>query len=292
MLKPATVRKSEYKKRIEVHPLTGMLGAEIAGVDLSQPLDDETFEEIHQAWLDHLVIFFRDQDITPDQQIEFGRRFGELHIHPFIPNLEDYPEIIKLQSADDGPGEMAYQSNTWHTDLTYEAIPPKASILRAIEVPEAGGDTMWNNLYAAYEALSPRMQDIVDGLTAVHFIAVSMPADFLEQKWSGKQVTRFHDVTPPVEHPVVRTHPETGRKCLFVNRNFTSHIKDLHRTESDALLAYLIEHIEQPEFQCRFHWTDNAIAMWDNRCTQHYAITDYASRRVMHRVTVCGDKPV
>ena len=151
---------------------------------------------------------------------------------------------------------------------------------------------MWNNLYAAYEALSPRMQAIVDDLTAVHFIAVSMPADFLEQKWSGKQVTRFHDVTPPVEHPVVRTHPETGRKCLFVNRNFTSHIKDLHRKESDALLACLIEHIEQPEFQCRFHWTDNAIAMWDNRCTQHYAITDYASRRIMHRVTVCGDKPV
>jgi taurine dioxygenase len=286
------VRKSEIKKHISIRPLTGALGAEIDGVDLTQPLDEETFDEIHQAWLDNLVIFFRDQKVTPEQLIAFGRRFGELHIHPFIPNLDGYPEIIKLQSAPDGPGTMAYQSNTWHTDLTYEAIPPMASILRAIEVPEAGGDTMWNNLYAAYDALSDRMKTFVDGMTAIHYIAKSMPADFLEQPWSAKQVGRFHEVTPPVEHPVVRTHPETGRKCLFVNRNFTSHLKDLHRVESDAVLAYLLEHIEQAEFQVRFHWANDSIAMWDNRCTQHYAIVDYASQRTMHRVTVCGDRPV
>ena len=128
-------------------------------------------------------------------------------------------------------------------------------------------------------------------MIAVHYIAVSMPADFLEQDWAAKQVERFHEITPPVEHPVVRKHPETGRRCLFVNRNFTSHIKGLHRRESDALLAFLLEHVEQPEFQVRFHWEKDSIAMWDNRCTQHYALVDYRSQRTMHRVTVCGDRP-
>jgi taurine dioxygenase len=281
----------EISTNIEIKPLAGSLGAEIHGVDLSKPLDDQTFDKIHQAWLDHLVIFFRDQNITPEQLIAFGRRFGELHIHPYIPNLEGYPEIIHLQSAADGPGEMAYQSNTWHTDLTYTQVPPQASILRAVHVPEAGGDTMWNNLCAAYEALSEPMRKFLDSMTAIHYIAVSMPADFLEQKWAGQQVTRFQKATPPVEHPVIRTHPETGRKCIFVNRNFTSHIKDLTRAESDALLDYLYAHCEQPEFAVRFHWSDNAIAMWDNRCTQHYALVDYRSQRTMHRVTVCGDMP-
>jgi len=283
------VRQSEIKKHIGIHPLTGALGAEISGVDLTEPLDDETFAEIHQALLDNLVIFFRDQYVAPEQQIAFARRFGELHIHPYIPNLEGYPEILQLQSADDGPGEMAYQSNTWHTDLTYEAKPPKICVLRAVNVPEAGGDTMWNNLHAAYDALSEPMKAFLNDMTAIHYIAVSMPADFLEQEWSGGQVGRFHKVTPPVEHPVIRVHPETGRKCLFVNRNFTSHIKNLTRKESDALVAYLLEHTEQPEFQVRFHWAKNSIAMWDNRCTQHYAVVDYGSKRTMHRVTVCGD---
>ena len=276
---------------VMVTPMAGNLGAEISGVDLRAPLSAGEFAAVHQALLDYLVIFFRDQDITPAQQIEFGRRFGELHIHPYIPALEGHPEVIKLQSASNGPGEMAYQSNTWHTDLTYTKEPPLASILRAVEVPEAGGDTMWNNLYVAYDSLSAPLRRLVDELTAVHYIAVSMPANFLEQPWAGDQVKRFVEVTPPVEHPVVRTHPETGRRCLFVNRNFTSHIKELHRKESDALLAYLYEHIEQPEFAVRFHWRNNSIAMWDNRCTQHYALVDYRSQRTMHRVTVCGDVP-
>jgi taurine dioxygenase len=270
--------------------VAGTLGAEISGVDLSLSLDDAVITEINQALLDNLVIFFRDQHITPEQQIAFSRRFGELHIHPYIPHLEGYPEILELKSKKDGPGDMAYQSNTWHTDLTYEAKPPKACMLRGVEVPAAGGDTMWNNLYAAYDALSDRMKEFLDGMIAVHYIAVSMPADFLEQKYSAKQVARFHEVTPPVEHPVVRIHPETGHKCLFVNRNFTSHIKDLHRSESDALLAFLLQHAEQPEFAVRFHWAKDSIAMWDNRCTQHYAVTDYSRQRTMHRVTICGDQ--
>jgi taurine dioxygenase len=284
-------KKSEVSSSIGIHPVAGTLGADITGVDLSQTLDDATVAEINQALLDNLVIFFRNQHITPAQQIAFARRFGELHIHPYIPHLEGYPEVLALVSKEDGPGDMAYQSNTWHTDLTYQAVPPKACVLRGVEVPAAGGDTMWNNLYAAYEALSAPMKKFLDGMTAIHYIAVSMPADFLEQNYSAKQVARFHEVTPPVEHPVVRTHPETDRKCLFVNRNFTSHIKGLHRSESDALLAFLIQHTEQPEFVVRFHWAKDSIAMWDNRCTQHYAVVDYDRQRTMHRVTICGDRP-
>jgi taurine dioxygenase len=278
-------------KHIEVRPLAGSLGAEICGVDLRDSLDDETFEEIHQALLDNLVIFLRNQDITPDQQKAFGRRFGELHIHPYIPTLEGHPEIIKLESADDGPGEMAYQSNTWHTDLTYTAEPPMGSMLHGIKVPAVGGDTMFLNLYASYQALSDTMRSLVDGLTAVHDIVASMPPDFTRQSWAPKQLARMQDVTPPVEHPVVRTHPETKRKCLFVNRNFTSYIKGMTLPESDALLGFLLEHIEQPEFQCRFHWQTKSLAFWDNRCTQHYAVNDYRSKRQMHRVTICGERP-
>jgi len=284
-------RKSEVTSSIGIHPVTGTLGAEISGVDLSQSLDDATVAVINQALLDNLVIFFRDQHITPEQQIAFARRFGELHIHPYIPHREGYPEILALTSKADGPGDMAYQSNTWHTDLTYQAEPPKACVLRAVEVPAAGGDTMWNNLYAAYDALSEPMRNFLDGMTAIHYIAISMPADFLEQNYSAKQLARFHEVTPPVEHPVVRTHPETGRKCLFVNRNFTSHIKGLQRGESDAILAFLLQHTEQPEFVVRFHWAKDSIAMWDNRCTQHYAVVDYDRQRTMNRVTICGDRP-
>ena len=237
------------------------------------------------------MIFFRNQDITPDQQKAFGRRFGELHVHPYIPMLAGHPEVIKLESADDGPGEMAYQSNTWHTDLTYTAEPPMGSMLHGIKVPEAGGDTMFLNLYASYEALSDTMKSLVDGLIAVHDIVASMPSDFMRQSWAPKQLANLQKVTPPVEHPVVRTHPETKRKCLFVNRNFTSHIKGMTLPESNAVLSFLLEHIEQPEFQCRFHWENKSLAFWDNRCTQHYAVNDYRSKRRMHRVTICGERP-
>lgn len=283
--------KASEVRRLHIEPLAGTLGAEISGIDLSQPLDDALIAEVRQALLDNHVIFFRDQNITPDQQVAFGRCFGDLHIHPYIPHREGYPEILQLQSRADGPASMAYQSNTWHTDLTYEAEPPMACILRAVEVPPAGGDTMWNNLHAAYDALSEPMREFLDDKIAIHYIAISMPADFLEQTWSAKQVARFHELTPPVEHPVVRTHPETGRKGLFVNRNFTSHIMGLNRLESDALLAFLLQHIEQPEFAVRFHWAKDSIAMWDNRCTQHYAIIDYKSQRTMNRVTIRGERP-
>ncbi|MDP6436693.1 MAG: TauD/TfdA family dioxygenase [Gammaproteobacteria bacterium] len=281
----------EYNE-IEVRPVSGNLGAEIHGVDLREPLSDSVFEEVHQALLEYLVIFFRDQDITPDQQKDFGRRFGELHIHPYIPNLEGHPEIIALRSKETGPAEMSYQSNQWHTDLTYIQEPPMAAILFGEHVPPAGGDTMFLNLYKSYEMLSPKMQAFVEDLTAVHDITASMPADFMEQPSAPKQLENLHKKTPPVEHPIVCTHPETGRKYLYVNRNFTSYIKDLSRTESDTLLEFLYVHLAQPEFVCRFNWETHSVAFWDNRCTQHFAVNDYYSLRVMHRVTVCGEHPV
>lgn len=278
-------------KEIELKPVAGNIGAEIHGVDLSRPLSDSVFTEIHQALLDNCVIFFRDQKITPEQQIAFAARFGELQVHPYIPTLEGYPEIIELRSKDDGPAAMSYQSNKWHTDMTYTPDPPLGCVLYGKEVPPAGGDTMFLNLYHAFDTLSPTMQAFVSTLTAVHDITASMPADFMAQSWAPKQLESLHKKTPPVQHPVVRTHPETGKKCLFVNSNFTSHIKDLSRTESDALLHMLYEHIAKPENVCRFNWETNSIAFWDNRCTQHYAVNDYHALRVMHRVTVCGDHP-
>jgi taurine dioxygenase len=277
--------------QIDVRPVSGNLGAEIHGVNLREPLSAAAFEEIKQALLNNCVIFFRDQEITPEQQIAFAARFGELQIHPYIPTLKGHPEIIELASDPDGPAEMSYQSNKWHTDMTFMQVPPLGCVLYGKVIPPAGGDTMFLNLYRAYETLSPTMQEFVATLTAVHNITASMPEGFIDEAWAPKQLERLHDKTPAVEHPVVRTHPETKRKCLFVNSNFTSHIKDLNRNESDTLLAMLYEHTAKPENVCRFNWQTNSIAFWDNRCTQHYAINDYHALRVMHRVTIEGEKP-
>jgi taurine dioxygenase len=278
-------------KEIEVCPVSGNLGAEIYGVDLRHPLGDSTYKEIRQALLENCVIFFRDQDITPDQQKAFAARFGQLQIHPYIPTLEGHPEIIELASDPDGPAEMSYQSNKWHTDMTFVAEPPMGCVLFGKVIPEAGGDTMFLNLYRAFETLSPAMQEFVCTLTAVHNITVSMPEGFIDEAWAPNQLKRLHEKTPAVEHPVVRTHPETKRKCLFVNSNFTSHIKGLNRNESQALLAMLYEHIAKPENVCRFNWRTHSIAFWDNRCTQHYAVNDYHALRIMHRVTIEGERP-
>ena len=274
---------------IEVKPIAGALGAEIHGSDLSQPLGNQTFQEIHDALMENLVIFFRDQDITPDQHKAFGRLFGELQIHPFAPKLDGHPEILVIENDEARPSRI----NNWHTDVTFLEKPPLGSILHAQEVPETGGDTMWANMYGAYEALSDKLQGFLSGLVAVHDFSHNFGKRLLRQEGGYEKLKKAQAEMPPAEHPVIRTHPVTGRKGVFVNSAFTTHIKDMAAKESAALLGFLYEHVRTPEFTCRFHWRKHSIAFWDNRCTQHYPIADYwPARRRMQRLTVNGDRPV
>jgi taurine dioxygenase len=267
---------------IEVRKLNPVIGAEIGGVDLSRPLGNQQFQEIHDALAENLVIFFRDQTITPDQHKDFGRRFGQLHIHPASGHtLQGHPEILVI-AADEKSKRVAGEE--WHSDASFEAEPPMGSILYLTEVPPTGGgDTLFASMYAAYEALSDRMKAHLEGLTAIHDSA---------HVFGGAYGDRADKMLPRNEHPVIRTHPVTGRKALFVNRGFTTRILGLPRPESAALLEYLCRHVETPEFQCRFHWRANSIAFWDNRCAQHHALFDYhPHRRYGHRVTISGDRP-
>ena len=268
---------------IRMEKLTPHVGAEIHGVDLAHPLDERTFKEVHDALVEHGVIFFRDQHISPEQQKAFGRLFGELHVHPAAPGLvEGHPEILVIH-ADETSKHVAGEN--WHSDVSCEAEPPMGSILYMHELPPVGGDTLFASMYAAYEGLSELIRRLLDGLTAVH---------------SGEHVYRGRygvddrgKTFPQAEHPIVRTHPVSGRKGLFVNRGFTVRIPQLKRLESDALLEMLYQHIETPEFQCRFRWQPRSIAFWDNRCVQHHAMWDYyPQRRHGHRVTIRGTKPV
>lgn len=274
-------------KRIELRPISGSLGTEIRGVNIAA-LDDETFAEIKQALLEYLVIFFRDQDITPEQQIAFGRRFGDLHIHPFIPNLPGHEEIIRLW-AESGDEDNLRLANAWHPDLSYTSDPPLAAILRAKQVPSRGGDTMWVNLYKAYDTLSDRMKDFIQDLKAVHDVTKTYRRQELQQKGGAERYWNTFQKSPPVEQPLVKVHPETGKKLLYISQLTTTHIVDLHPAESDAILEMLFKHLEWKELQCRFYWEKDSVAMWDNRCTVHYAVRDYTEPREMHRVTVLGD---
>jgi taurine dioxygenase len=275
-------------ERISLRPISGSLGAIIEGVDLREELDEQTYGEIKQALLENLVIFFRDQDITPDQQVAFGRRFGDLHIHPFIPALEGHKEIIRLK-AKSGAQEMLRLANEWHEDLSYTYEPPLAAILRGVEVPSRGGDTMWVNLYKAYDTLSDKMKDILGGLSAYHDVTKTYRREDLQREGGAAQYWSTFQKTPPALHPIVRTHPETGKKLLYISELTTTHIEGLHPRESAALLKMLNEHINWKELHCRFYWEKNSIAMWDNRCTAHYAVRDYTEPREMHRVTVLGE---
>ena len=276
---------------IHAEPVTGQFGAEISGVDLSQDLSPELFREINQALLDYGVIFFRDQDITPAQHIAFGRHWGELHIHPFIPALEGYPEIIRLGGKTPGPGRQSRNANAWHTDLTYTTEPPMGSILHGVEIPSSGGDTMFVDLCAAYDGLSERMQQFLTGLKAVHSITQTKNVYELSSNQEVGFLAQALERVPPGEHPVICTHPENGRKILYVNSHFTAYIKDVTELESQWLLNMLHAHINKPEYQCRFRWRRYSLAFWDNRRTQHYAVSDYTEMRNMHRVTVKGALP-
>ena len=274
--------------KIKLNPISGSLGTEIHGVNLAVDLDDETYAEIKQALLEYLVIFFRDQDITPDQQIAFGRRFGDLHIHPFIPSLQGHDEIIQLW-AETGDNENLRLSNAWHPDLSYTNDPPLAAILRGIQIPSRGGDTMWVNLYKAYDTLSDRMKEILADMVAVHDVTKTYRRKELQKKGGAERYWNTFTKAPPVEQPLVKVHPETGKKLLYISELTTTHIVGLNPLESDALLEMLFKHIDWKELQCRFNWAKNSIAMWDNRCTVHYAVRDYDEPREMHRVTVLGE---
>ena len=252
---------------LSVRRLTGSIGAEIDGVDLAA-LDDDLWAEIHALWLEHLVLFFPGQShLTPTAHLEFARRFGEPDVHSYLPKLDGFPQIVVLDS------DTGVRADFWHTDVAYEAAPPMASILHLVTTPPFGGDTMWTNQFLAYESLSGPIRTLLDGLTAVHTAASH-----------GKPEVR-------ATHPAVRVHPETGRRALFVNGTSTSHFAELERDESDALLEMVLRRCERPEIQCRYRWTDGAVAVWDNRCTQHYAVDDYQGTRVGQRVTIVGDVP-
>lgn len=264
-------------------PLTPAIGAEVSGIDLAQPLDQVTFAWLHDAWMKHLVLFFRDQPLTFDQHKALGRGFGELHIHPAAPKGAAHPEILVVH-GDDKVEFVA--GSIWHSDVSCDVLPPMGSILRIEQAPPGGGgDTLFANMYAAYEGLSGRMQRMLCGLTGRHEG---------EQYYRGRYGagTLRDDDYPSAEHPVVRTHPVTRKPALYVNEGFTTRITELPAAESDALLAFLFRHCAQPDYQCRFRWQANSIAMWDNRCAQHLAIWDYYPQtRHGYRVTIAGDAP-
>lgn len=280
---------------IRVSPIAGAIGAEISGVDLSRPLDNETFAAVRQAFHDHLVIFFRDQTITPDQHKDFCRRFGPLDIDRFVVPLEDHPEVLIVAKQE---SEKYAFGNVWHADVTFYEAPPLGSVLYALEVPEYGGDTLFANMYLAYETLSAGLRRTLDGLTAMHSAVHAYGRAALETKFGEDRTIkvrrdRDNEANLEIEHPVVRIHPGTGRKCLFVNPAYTMRFKDMTVEESRPLLAHLYAHASRPEFTCQFRWTKGAVAFWDNRCAWHRAMNDYhGSRRIMHRVTITGDRPV
>lgn len=268
---------------VRVDPVSPVIGADVSGIDLASPLDDATLDALKQALARHLVLFFRDQPLTLEQHKALGRHFGELHVHPAAPKDAVHPEVLVVHADDTVsfvPGSL------WHSDVSCDTEPPMGSILQVVQVPSSGGDTLFASMYAAFDALSDRMQRMLCGLRALH-----EGEQYYRDRYGS---TDLRDATHPVaEHPVVRTHPVTGRQALFVNEGFTTRLKDLPISESDALLAFLFKHCADPAFQCRFRWQPHSIAFWDNRCTQHLAIWDYYPEvRHGYRVTIKGDRPV
>jgi taurine dioxygenase len=277
---------------LDVRPMSGHIGAEIFGVDLSEPLDEAVVAGIRATLLRWKVVFFRDQHITQAQHIGFGRRFGEVTpAHPTLPAVfDDYPEILLLDTERYSEMNAPRTESRWHTDVTFVANPPMGSILRGVIVPPYGGDTQWTNLAVAYERLSPPVQAMIDGLHAVHHNVLPP----LRGEGPTTLSTQFQSKDIRSVHPVVRVHPETGERALFVNPNFTSHIVELTRQEGRHVLAMLYEHLANPEFTVRFRWQPGSMAFWDNRATAHLVPTDLppGARRSMQRITLAGDTPV
>jgi taurine dioxygenase len=274
---------------ITVSRLTPTLGAVIDGVPLAEELPQSTIDRLSALLVEHQILFFRRQPLTPQQQVRFARRFGDLHVHPIYPVLPELPEIMVI----DTHSNFLPDNDNWHTDVTFSPTPPLAGILAAKQLPSVGGDTLWSSNLAAYEALSEPMKRLLNGLTAEHSVIKSFPPERWGSDPSFKErYDRAVAKHPPVTHPVVRTHPVSGRKALFVNEGFTMRINELSARESETLLAFLYAHAGRPEFTLRWQWQMNDLAFWDNRITQHYAVADYLpERRVMHRATVNGDRP-
>lgn len=274
---------------LDITPLSSALGAQISGVDLSRDLTAEQRNAIEQALLAHQVLFFREQPITPQQQVRFAAQFGDLHVHPIYPNVPEQPEIMVLDTALTDVRDNAI----WHTDVTFLPTPALGAVLSAKQLPAYGGDTLWASGIAAFEALSKPLQTLLDGLTATHDFTRSFPVERFGS--TADDLARWEETrrkNPPLSHPVIRTHPVSGRKALFVNDGFTTRINELEPAESEAILKLLFAHTTRPEFTIRWRWQENDIAMWDNRVTQHYAVDDYRpQRRIMHRATILGDAP-
>jgi taurine dioxygenase len=270
---------------LDVRPLSPTIGAEIRGVDCAADLDEDTVAAIRRIWLERLVVFFPDQRLDDETQIVFAQRFGELtESHPVEPQVLERKEVHSIESGKD-------RTDFWHTDITFMNRPAMASMLRSVVVPEAGGDTMWSDTRSAYDALAPSLQALCDGLSAYHFepYYAQAVAEGHGNVWEGKKLTRLL----PATHPVVRVHPETARKNLFVNPKFTVRIVDMPEAQSEALLRLLYDHMTRPEFVVRYHWEPGTLAVWDNRATMHFGIFDYeGDTRVMHRVTLRGDRPM
>ena len=273
---------------IDIRPIAGALGAEVLGVDLARDLRADTVAVIRKAWLDHCVVFFRDQSLTPEQFLALARAFGDPVEYPFVKGLEGFPHItpvIKLEH------EKVNFGGLWHSDTAYLDKPPMGTMLIARETPARGGDTLFANMYLAYETLSAGLRRVLDGLMAINS---SAKADVTKTREDRVRDNAKADAKQEYvsEHPVVRTHPETGRKALYINGGHTVRFKDMTAEESAPLLSYLFQHATRPEFTCRFRWEVGSIALWDNRCTQHNPVNDYhGHRRVMHRITLAGDVP-
>jgi taurine dioxygenase len=272
---------------IDVAPIAGALGAEIHGVDLAEDLSDQAIAEIRRAWLQHLVVFFRDQDLSAERFVAFARRIGPIGRYPFVPGIDGHPEIIAVLKE---PHERVNFGGIWHSDTAYLERPPSATLLLAREIPPYGGDTMFANQYLAFEQLSPGMQELLTPLRAINSSAMADVSKTREDRIKGSD-TPVEDYE--ASHPVVRTHPETGRKALYVNCAHTERFDGMTAEESRGLLDFLHAHQVRPELTCRFTWRAGSLALWDNRCAQHHPINDYhGHRRLLHRITLEGDVPV
>lgn len=279
----------DTKVRMHITPLSPCIGALIEGIDLGEALGEAQQQAITEALLRHRVIFFRDQRLTPLQHRDFAARFGALHIHPIYPRHPEAAEIIVL---DTDLVDLA-DNAIWHTDVTFSKTPPMGGVLVARLLPPTGGDTLWASSTAAYQALSPALQAFLAPLTATHDIVQSFPDTRFALSEDGRaQLEAAKRNNPPVVHPVIRTHPVSGQRGLFVQEGFTTHINELSPAESRSVLQFLYQHSTKPEFTVRWRWRVNDVAFWDNRCTMHYAIDDYRpARRVMNRATIIGDVP-